>query len=101
MWYESYFILNVILFVINKMADVVENLLFSILVIGNLKDHIGNTWRREIQHMYVIEITFLDNSTATYHLLKLFPSVFCVGPKDVQVHCGKSDDKCKVLYIFY
>ena len=79
------------------MVDVVENLLFSILVMGNLKDHMGNTWRREIEQMYLIEITFTSKHSATYHLLDLFPSVFCVGPGISQ---DKYQDKCMLYYMY-
>ena len=69
------------------MIGVVESFLFSILVLGHLRDHKGNTWRREIGHMYAIEVTLPEetkenfNNNATCQLLYLFPSVHCKPPE--------------------
>ena len=70
------------------MFGVVESFLFSILVLGHLRDHKGNTWRREIGHMYAIEVTLskkIDENikmNTTCQLLNLFPSAHCSPPKE-------------------
>ena len=69
------------------MIEVVESFLFSILVLGHLRDHKGNTWRREIGHMYAIEVTLPEetknnfNKNSTCQLLNLFPCAHCKPPK--------------------
>ena len=66
----------------------VESFLFSILVLGHLRDHKGYTWRREIAHMYAIEVTLSEEinenikMNATCQLLNLFPSAHCRPPKE-------------------
>lgn len=73
------------------MIGLVESFLFSILVLGHLRDHKGNTWRREIGHMYAIEVTLSEetkdnfNKNATCQLLNLFPSAHCRPPKQQNI----------------
>ena len=76
------------------MIGLVESFLFSILVLGHLRDHKGNTWRRELGQMYAIEVTLPEKlkknfkMSAACQLLNLFPSTHCTSPKD------KSPFKC-------
>jgi hypothetical protein len=80
------------------MIEAVETFLFSILILGFLKNNIGSAWRREIGHFFVIEITLpvLSKTSATYQLLGILPSVFCMQPNDFllkgkQVHVAHID----------
>ena len=76
------------------MIGIVESFLFSILVLGHLRDHKGNTWRRELGQMYAIEVTLPEetkdnfNKNATCQLLNLFPSAYCRSPKQQNI-CDK------------
>ena len=78
------------------MIGVVESFLFSILVLGHLRDNKGNTWRREIVHMYAIEVTLSEEidenikMNATCQLLNLFPSAHCRPPKQENIFDKKT-----------
>lgn len=64
------------------MIEDVDCFLFSVLVLGHLRDRQGNTWRREIVQMYTVEVTISEQrkTSATCQLLKLLPNAFCLQP---------------------
>ena len=70
------------------MVKAVDCLLFSILVLGCFTDLCGNLWRRDLSHLYMVEVTLpttsLESNHATHPLLHFLPSLMCLGPKDVK-----------------
>ncbi|RXN17930.1 E3 ubiquitin-protein ligase RNF213-alpha-like protein [Labeo rohita] len=62
--------------------------LFRLLILGYLIDSEGNMWKRNNEHLYVIEILRPDCSTSqsdrkTGAFMDVFPSVYCRPPKEV------------------
>ncbi|KAF4115229.1 hypothetical protein G5714_002718 [Onychostoma macrolepis] len=62
--------------------------LFRLLVLGYLIDSQGNMWKRNNEHLYVIEILRPDCSKSqsdikTGAFMDVFPSVYCRPPKEV------------------
>ena len=67
-----------------QMVKFVDCLLFSILVLGYFTDIHGNLWRRDLSHLYMVEITLPPNAEekrcAAKRLLHLLPSLMCCSP---------------------
>ncbi|XP_026120794.1 E3 ubiquitin-protein ligase rnf213-alpha-like [Carassius auratus] len=62
--------------------------LFRLLILGYLIDSEGNMWKRNNEHLYVIEILRPDCRTSQYDrktdaFMDVFPSVYCRPPKEV------------------
>ena len=73
-------------------------MLFSLLILKSLKDKNGNVWRLVSSQLYMIEVTYsevdlVNNANihleSTLSLLKLIPSVKCIGPED-SLKCKQS-----------
>lgn len=74
------------------MVKSVDCLLFSILVLGCFTDLRGNLWRRNLSHLYAVEVTLADvaeeNCHATRCLLQFLPPIMCIGPQEVTKERG-------------
>ncbi|XP_043084874.1 E3 ubiquitin-protein ligase rnf213-alpha-like isoform X2 [Puntigrus tetrazona] len=61
--------------------------LFRLLILGYLIDSEGNMWRRNKEHLYVIEILRPDcgasSARRSVAFMDVFPSVYCRPPKEV------------------
>ena len=69
----------------------VDTILFSLVVLRSLKDSSGRVWRAIPSHLYMIEVTYSQLTSAVNSqcesvcsLLNLLPSHQCDGPKGEQ-----------------